>query len=71
MHHCRVISLSEEFSDLGKGELCELTAEIHGDLPRMRQIFGSLGGFDVRYVDAEVSADGIFCLLYTSPSPRD
>lgn len=26
----------------------------------MRQIFGSLGGFDVRYVDAEVSADGIF-----------
>lgn len=54
VHDCRMIAPSESDGDFGKRETGQRTAEIHAGLSRDNELFGPLGGFQVRDFDAVI-----------------
>ena len=55
-----VIPVSEFISDFRKRGTCQFPAQIHGDLPRVRDILFPPGGIHVLHIDVVFGADGVF-----------
>ena len=55
VHHGRMVLIIEVFADLGEGELGQVLAEVHGDLPRKSDLLGIALRFDFTDFEAVVA----------------
>ena len=55
--HRGMVPAAEKFADLGQGCICQLPAQVHGNLPRHREILIPLAGVQVINIQLEMGGN--------------